>query len=863
MMLYAGQGKFGWARGLILVGMVFLFGSGSILAQTVEKRTIRVGVFDNKPIVFKTKSNTYAGFSLDVLESIAQQEHWKLEYVHDSWKTVYAKLESGDIDLLVGIAYKPERARQFDFTRETLLNNWGVIYRSSSVTVTSLDDLQGKRIALMSGSTHSRVFERTMKEFAFEFDPVEVRNYADGLRAVQDHQADAVVINRVMSMMTASDYSVMETGVIFNPVEVRYASPKGKHADILSAIDRHLVQQKLDADSAYNLSLDKWLGNTGKATLPDWFYVAIAMFLGILSLLIFSNYIIRQKVASRTAALTESELRFRQLAENINEIFWIGSPDWKQVFYVSPAFEKIWSKKRTSLYDNGKLWLDSVHPDDLEALTADLKLKASGQLIPAQFPEYRVISSDGTEHWILARAFPVKDDNGKVERVVGIAEDITQRKKAEETIRFMAYHDSLTKLSNRNAFEFEFQTAIEQARTHEQHHVLMYIDLDQFKLVNDTCGHSAGDQMLKSLAELLNQAVSSNMMLARLGGDEFGVLIKNTSLDEGIQKARELLDIIQGFRFNWEDRMFSVGACIGMVLIGDGYKTMSELLSAADMACYAAKDAGRNRLHVYSQNDEEMSQRHVDMQWVPRIKNALEEDRFVLYRQSIVALQENKKRASHCEFLIRLLDEKGELIQPGSFLPAAERYELMPAIDRWVIHNVFAYIASSMQRAATDKNSIAFINLSAQAINQENFVEFILAELVSNNIKSSSICFEITETAAIGNLDKAIIFINRLKQEGCYFALDDFGTGMSSFSYLKTLPVDFLKIDGLFIQGLLVEPMNESIVDAITRIAHKADLQLIAEWVESDEVYSELVKIGIDYAQGYAIDRPQALSDVK
>ncbi len=825
-------------------------------AFSAPGKVLRVGVFDNKPIVFKTEDGAYTGLSLDVLESIAKQENWTLDYVHGPWKSVYSQLEKGKIDLLVGIAFKAERAKRLDFTQETLINNWGVIYRHPSAAITSLEDLQDKRVALMSRSIHSKIFKRMMKEFSFEFNALEVKHYREGLEAVNTNQADAVIINRVMSIVSASDYKAMETGIIFNPVEVRYATKKGRHPDVLSAIDRHLTAQKKEPDSDYNLALKTWLGTASKTEIPGWVNTAVIIMSAMFLLLLFSNVVIRKQVARRTSELTESELRFRQLAENINEVFWVSSTDWKQIFYVSAAYEKLWGRDREYLYQHPMSWLECVHEDDQQKVIDNLSLKASGDLDLAEFSEYRFKFGDGSVHWILARAYPIKDEKGRVVRIAGIAEDITERKIAQETISFMAYHDALTKLSNRNAFEHKLITAIERADAQQTQHVLMYVDLDQFKIVNDTCGHAAGDEMLKELATLLQSTIKEGVTLARLGGDEFGVLIEDEQIEYGVQLGQQLLDVIQEFRFYWDGRKFSVGASIGLVVIEGTGRSMSELLSAADMACYAAKEKGRNRVHVYNEDDEELLQRHGEMQWVSRLKAALEEDQFVLYQQVIAPLQAQGAGVRHHEFLIRLLDENGTLIPPGAFLPAAERFDLMPALDRWVVRNICKHIGQHAGDNFNDQQSISFINLSGQALTDDSFIEFILQEFNDNNINPESICFEITETAAIANIKTAIKFIKQLKAEGCYFALDDFGTGMSSFSYLNALPIDFLKIDGSFIKGLLEDPMNASIVEAITRIGHSAKLRMIAEWVESREVYDQLIEIGIDYAQGYAIARP-------
>ena len=850
--------KYSAAFGMFIL---LLFPRACLSADASNALHVKVGIYDNKPIVFRTRNGSYEGVALDVLKSVARKENWKLEDVYAPWKSVYAKLEAGEIDLLVGIAYSEERARKFDYTHETLINNWGVIYRKPSVSITSFSDLSGKRIALMQNSIHSRVFRKTMSKFNFEFSPVLVNSYIDALQKVQDGQADAAVINRVMSILAAPKYEVLETGIIFNPVEVRYAAPKGRDGAVLAAIDRALAAQKQDENSEYHASLHRWLGVATQERTPLWLTAVLGAVLVAVVLLLVSNYLIRRQVHLRTRELAESELRFRQMAENIKEIFWIGSPDWSQIFYVSPMFETVYGMSRDKLYDNPMSWIESVHPNDRTRVEEAVEKKSRGDLNNPAFPEFRIISGDRTTRWILARVYPIRDVAGRVIRIAGIAEDITERKKSEETIRFMAYHDPLTRLTNRHAFEYQLTNLIERSRDGDEHHALLYIDLDQFKVVNDTCGHTAGDELLKELAALLLRTLHEDAVLARLGGDEFAVLMEYTTLNDAYDVACRLLDVIQKFRFTWEGSRFTIGASIGMVMIGGLYKSMSELLSAADMACYAAKESGRNRINVYREDDADLVQRHGEMQWVSRLTEALEENRFVLYQQAIVPLQDHIDTQDCREFLLRMQDEDGNLIPPGAFLPSAERYDLMKSLDRWVIRNVFSFLQNCEETAGSNHagNSIAFINLSAQALNDDEFVEFVLEQMRIHSIAGGRVCFEITETVAISNLAKAMMFMGYLRERGILFALDDFGTGMSSFSYLNTLPVDFLKIDGYFIRDLFTNPMNAAIVDAITLVGHTAKMQLIAEWVESEEIRDKLVEIGIDFAQGYAIERPRPL----
>ncbi len=849
----------------IRLGCLYLLLMAMLAPATIaaESPRFKVGVFDNSPIVFQQEPGRYAGLSVEFLDSVAASESLTFDYVYGTWKDVLSQLETGEIDLLVGIAYTAERAQQFDFTTQTLINNWGVVYRNPSVSITSLADLQGKRVAMMARSIHSRVFRQLMDEFGFEFEPVEVSSYLDALAAAEAGDADAAVINRVISLLNGAQYDVIETGVMFNPVEVRFASPKGRHAALLATIDRHLTAQKQDPASAYHRSLAKWFSATGRAELPTWLVYLGAMIAGLLVVLTLTNHLIRRKVVQRTQELTDSELRFRQLAENINEVFWIGSPDWNAVHYVSPAYERVWGRKCEELYADPLAWLESVHPDDKEQVRSDIERKVSGDLSDPAFREYRVISAAGDTHWIFARAYPIVDEQGKVVKIAGIAEDITSRKRAEEKINFMAMHDPLTRMLNRFAFERELVQLIKDKPSTQARHALLYIDLDQFKVVNDTCGHTAGDKMLIRLAGLLQDAVDPHGVIARLGGDEFGVILRNISLERADALAQQLLELIKGFRFVWAEQRFSVGASIGLVMLEDDHLSELDLLSAADMACYAAKERGRNRIHIYSHDDVELVRRHGEMQWVGRINHALEEDRFVLHRQCIAPLSDGSADSACHEYLLRLFDEQGALIYPDAFLPAAERFELMSRLDRWVVGRVFEFLHQDRDdRASARAGILAFINLSGQVFTDDGFVDFVIGESRRHGVEPASICFEITETVAIGNIEVANRFIRQLTECGFKFALDDFGTGMSSFSYLKSLQVDFVKIDGVFIKDLFGDPMNAAMVEAITHVAHTADLKVIAEWVETADAVDRLKAMGVDYAQGYAIERPAALPDM-
>ncbi len=430
--------------------------------------------------------------------------------------------------------------------------------------------------------------------------------------------------------------------------------------------------------------------------------------------------------------------------------------------------------------------------------------------------------------------------------------------RSEAQLRYQASHDALTGLFNRHEFERRAKLLISRIRNSKGEHALCFMDLDQFRVVNDTCGHIAGDELLRQLGHVLKDSVRKSDILARLGGDEFGILMEHCTADQAKRTVTELQQTIQNFQFSWEKNSFRIGVSIGLVSFSGTTSSITEVLKQADAACYMAKDLGRNRIHVYQPEDTQMELRHGEMQWVTRINLALEENRYILYAQNIVPL--NNSREIHYELLLRMIDEHGKIIPPNIFLPAAERYDLMHKLDVWVVNHAFALIAS--HPAFIEQIHFISINLSGQSITNVNFLNSVIAQIKTLDIEASKICFEVTETAAISNLRAASNFISRLRELGCHFALDDFGSGLSSFAYLKNLPVDYLKIDGMFVRDIAEDPIDKAMVRSINDIGHVMGMKTIAEFVENSEIKGMLSEIGVDYAQGYGIGRPRPFEEI-
>ena len=470
-----------------------------------------------------------------------------------------------------------------------------------------------------------------------------------------------------------------------------------------------------------------------------------------------------------------------------------------------------------------------------------------------------LISRNGDEFGIEDSAAPIRNPSGDLLGVVLVFHDVTEQRRLSGEMSYRATHDALTGLVNRAEFETRLRRTLDKAHEDRSEHALLYIDLDQFKLVNDACGHSVGDQLLQQVAKLLRDAVRARDTLARLGGDEFAVILEQCPSDQALQVAQQICDRMEAFRFVHDDRRFRIGTSIGLVPVDSRWTNTAALIQAADTSCYAAKESGRNRVHVWFDTDQAMRARHGEMQWAARLEQALDEDRFVLYVQRIAPLGEGAT-GLHAEVLIRLLDSDGSLILPGAFLPAAERFHMATRIDRWVLTHAVQQIQGMADLRALQT---LCINLSGQSVGDRAFHRHAIDVLTeAGSAVCRCICLEITETAAVTNMADAAIFIDQVRALGVRVALDDFGAGASSFGYLKTLKVDLLKIDGSFIRDVIDDPLDAAAVRCFVDVARVVGVKTVAEYVDQPAVLARVREIGIDYAQGFLLHRPEPIGNL-
>lgn len=619
----------------------------------------------------------------------------------------------------------------------------------------------------------------------------------------------------------------------------------------LAAALRHTLStgDLLSVEHRYDLPNDKgiiWISARGQAVLDT--EGRVEKIIGV------SADISELKMAEQ--ALKEERERAEVTLKSIGDGV-IRSDAAGRIDYLNPAAETLtgWSNEEARgrrLDEVYRAWEDGTGKPREDPLTKCLRQNRT-----VTSPEWcSFFDRGGKEFAVRDSASPVRNAEGQVLGAVLIVKDVTHIRSLEREMAFQASHDILTGLLNRREFESRIDEALANATFTGRRHALCYLDLDAFKVVNDTCGHSVGDQMLQQLSAILESITRGTDILARIGGDEFGLLLTDCTMDEAEERAGTFLQTVRDYRFLWQGRIFEVWVSIGIVPITKDSPRYNELLSAADAACFVAKEHGRNRIHISHPEDVEVATRHHQTQWVERLNRAIERNEFVLFRQSIVPLQDQNK-PKIVELLLRLSDND-EIILPGRFIPAAERYRMMPSLDLWVIRRAFEYIRQD-SAANLDSRQLYAVNLSGQSLADRRILDAILTEIDQNNLDPSRICFEITETAAISHLASAQAFIGVLRDRGCSFALDDFGSGLSSFRYLVDLQVNYLKIDGSLVRDVAENSVHREMVAAIRQIGLAMSLSTIAEWVESEASLQALKDIGLDYVQGYFLEHPSPI----
>ncbi|HUP94691.1 MAG TPA: EAL domain-containing protein [Burkholderiales bacterium] len=609
------------------------------------------------------------------------------------------------------------------------------------------------------------------------------------------------------------------------------------------------------------IATTKALAEARDATRNALILIAVAGTLVLLGATLVAMLVTRRVKRTESALQLEKELAQVTLHSIGDGV--ITTDANAKVEYLNPVAEQYtgWTSNDARGRLLGEIFrvIDERTGKDLDALSQQ-SLRATSEDVAAV--SVRLVDRNGRECPIRYSHAPIRNREGRALGMIVVFHDISQIRAMAQQLLWQASHDALTGLVNRREFERRLTELIDTAHTQSREHALMFMDLDNFKAVNDTCGHTAGDELLRQLTSIMLARMRGSDTLARLGGDEFGALLETCPFDQAMRIANAMRETVREFRFVWEDKTFSVGVSIGLVPIAAGSGDVSRVLSVADACCYEAKNKGRDRVQVYRPEDGDMSGKHGELQVVSQINQAFELGQFRLYRQRIEPLAPGPQQPNY-EVLVRMIDKAGNLVPPTGFMPAAERYNLLTSIERWVISSLIEYLHTQWAAGAITRDPATrgyySVNLSGASINDKSLPDFLRTLLRRYQLPAGLLCFEITETTAISNLTAAAELMQELKGMGCRFALDDFGTGMSSFAYLKYLPVDVLKIAGMFVKDMATDPMDYAIVDAINRISHILGMQTVAEEVEDAETLEKIKALNIDCAQGYFIAAPEAI----
>ncbi len=571
---------------------------------------------------------------------------------------------------------------------------------------------------------------------------------------------------------------------------------------------------------------------------------------------LFSN----QEFASHEEALYQekelAQITLQSIADGV-----IRTNARGEIEYMNPVAEQVTGWRLDKARNRPFRDILRCFNNNNQATASPVEITLSNQATLYGAQDITFMNREGTRLKLDHVTSPIQNRHNEIIGAVMVFRDLTEEHELARQLEYQARHDALTGLTNRSAFEGHLEILIEKLPRSDDTHALCYIDLDQFKVVNDTCGHLAGDQLLQRISSIiLNKIRKDSDILARFGGDEFVLLLSDCPIDRATRVAEEICREIQEYRFVYDHKTFALGASIGVVSLTPEITSANDALRMADNACYVAKEKGRNRVHLYHIDDQELVRRSDEMHVVSKINHALENEGFSLFYQEIRSLKDDHSNHKHIEILIRMKGEEGDWIAPGLFLPAAERYSVAPKIDKWVVSSVMKWLSNN--RKCLEHIEMCSINLSGLSFCDENFPDFIKNEIQSCNVPAQKICFEITETTAIRNMHDAADFIHTMRSFGCSFALDDFGSGMSSYAYLKALPVDYLKIDGMFVKDIMIDPIDKAMVKSINEIGHVFGLKTIAEFAETNDIIEEVCRLGVDFAQGFAISKPTPINSL-
>lgn len=833
-----------WSLGLLLA-------CGAAAAQP---REVRVGVYANEPKVFVDAQGQADGILVDLLKEIARQENWRLRFVTCEWETCLQSLSAGRIDLMPDVAYTGERDQRFDFHQIPALHSWSQVYRRREVSsINSIFDLDKRRVALLRGSVQAELFNELTGSFGVKPDLLQVATLDEAFRLVREGRADAVIANHFFGNQNALRYGLAETAIVFQPARLFYATAEGQNAELLQAIDRHLGAWRQQPQSPYFFIMKRWSAPAPEPTVPRAFWWGLAGVVGLLTLSLLLVGWLRRQVAVRTRHLTaanEEIGRFKLIFDHTNFAAWIADLQGRLV-YVNARCAKLHGYRPDGLL--GQPFTDFYDPDLREEADAFWREVGAGRAVEAR--ELWHVSREGREFPMLSSGILLRTAAGQPALLACTAVDISERKQAEARIHQLAFYDALTGLPNRRLLVDHLQHALASCARRHTSGALLFIDLDHFKIINDTLGHDVGDQLLKEVANRIRLQLRVGDTVARLGGDEFVVLIEElsevpeiaASQAEGVGQ-KIMIALNRPYRLAGSEHHSTPS--IGVTLFGCQPATVDELLKQADLAMYQAKAAGRNNLRFFDPQ----------MQTAVSVRAALQNDlRTALHEQQLfIHIQpqvDQAGRVAGAEVLLRWQHPQHGLVSPAEFIPVAEDSGQIHVLGQWVLETACRQLVEWEAAPALRELSLS-VNVSVQQFRHRDFVPGVLDVLAQTGADPRRLKLEITESLLMVDVEVVIAKMTALRERGVRFSVDDFGTGYSSLSYLKRLPLEQIKIDASFVRDLLTDPNDAAIVRTIIALARSLGLAVVAEGVETAAQRDALAAEGCTVCQGYLYSRP-------
>lgn len=821
--------------------------------------TVRVGVYDNPPKIFMGADGQPDGIFGQMIKELAKVHDWQIKPVRCEWQDCLQAVQGGDIDLMPDVALTPERGQLYQFGREPALHSWSQVYQRADLKIESILDLQGKRVAHLSGAVQQSFFANMVGGFHVAVSWVPTASLAEAFQAVANRQADVVLASHTYGAWMANTYKLTPTTIMFQPSSLYFVTGQKGDSALLAAIDAQLMAWKKDPDSFYFHNLNRWGAQQPEVVWPAYLLWVLAAGTVLLLLALAGNYWLRQQVAQKTRSLKASEERLNIILDGVDSAIYIKGADLRYQYANRKACEALGTTAEAVV---GALDDRFMSADAAEQLTLnDLKVLREGVRVSAE-EVHRQADGSARRVWLSVK-LPLRDAAGRIYALCGISTDITEQRKHLDEIHRLAYFDPLTGLSNRRMLTERLLEGFASARRTGRNGALLFIDLDHFKVVNDTQGHAAGDVLLQGVAERIGGQIRSHDLLARLGGDEFVLLLLDLdaapehAASQALAVAEKIQQALQPSFALAEGVDHAISASQGIALFSDVADTPHDLLRWSDMAMYDAKDAGRNAIRFFNPLMQTRASEHAALE--RDIRHALATQQFVLHYQPQVG---DDGRIRGAEALVRWQHAERGLLAPGHFIGVAEESGLILPLGRWVLQTACRQMAEWCAAHPGIDWKVA-VNVSAKQFHHADFVDHVTEAVLSSGVQPHLLELELTESLLLQDVDQVIHKMERLQQLGVSFSLDDFGTGYSSLSYLKRLPIYKLKIDQSFVRDMVDNTHSESIVRTVVALAHSLDLDVIAEGVETQVQQAQLQQLGCHRFQGYLFSRPVPASDLQ